>query len=361
MRRCNRRHRKRRRFFQALNYYLTTHAAQTADSTELLRSIWTRTGKELGWFFYEWVFKGGHPDYRVSASYDPGRKAEVLTVAQTQSVTANTPVFDMPIELAIFRWTAIKEWRRGSSDYAADQNSSYQLPLRPHGSISIRDDILYKTVVFDKTDDELIREAESDPHMMSRLWAAQQLGDKLREDQSCCVQALSNILDTMPSMRVRIQAAASLGAASPSRRSRRCCNAMSQPDSRVRAAAVSAMGNFLRRSGTHRCIDQGVARRPQLCGASGRGRTAGSLRGRERLQRASLQVGIQAPGNRGHGGIGCDWRKAGVRRQPKSSFGMLNRARPRGSASMRWRICQSSRENCSDSMRKRWPVRSAMP
>ncbi len=84
------------------------HAAQPADSADLLRSVWTRTGRELGWFFDEWVFKGGHPDYRVSATYDPKRKAEVLTVTQTQIVTANTPVFDMPIELAFFG-TAIKE------------------------------------------------------------------------------------------------------------------------------------------------------------------------------------------------------------------------------------------------------------
>ena len=60
--------------FQGLNYYLTTHAAHSADTSELLQSIWTRTGRELSWFFDEWVYKGGHPDYRVSATYDPTEK-----------------------------------------------------------------------------------------------------------------------------------------------------------------------------------------------------------------------------------------------------------------------------------------------
>ena len=231
--------------FQALNYYLTTHAARTADSTELLRSIWTRTGNELGWFFYEWVFEGGHPDYRVSATYDPARKAEVVKVAQTQTVDANTPVFDMPIDLAFFG-NGNQQVKTRIRDDAATQEFDIPLSFAPAWVDFDPDDILYKTVVFDKTDGELIREAQSDPHMMSRLWAAQQLGAKLREDQSCCVQALKSVLDHDSFYAVRIQAAASLGAGKSGEVKRALLNAIrSQPDSRVRAAAVSAMGNFL--------------------------------------------------------------------------------------------------------------------
>ena len=81
--------------------------------------------------------------------------------------------------------------------------------------------------------------------MMSRLWAAQQLGDKLKEDQSCCVPALNNVLDHDSFYAVRIQAAVSLGAGKSEEAKRALLRAMSQPDSRVRAAAVSAMDNFL--------------------------------------------------------------------------------------------------------------------
>jgi aminopeptidase N len=230
--------------FQALNYYLTTHAAQTADSTELLRSIWTKTGNELGWFFYEWVFKGGHPDYRVSATYDPGRKVEVVRIAQTQQVNANTPVFDMPIPLAFFGDAGQRVETR-VRDYVAEQEFTIPLPFAPSWVDFDPDDIIYKTVVFEKTDDELSSEAQGDPHMMSRLWAVQQLGDKLRTDQSCCVPALNNILQRDSFYAVRIQAAVSLGAGKSERAKQALLRAMSQPDSRVRAAAVSATDNFL--------------------------------------------------------------------------------------------------------------------
>ncbi len=235
---------QRETLFQGLNYYLTTHAGRTADSSELLRSIWTRTGLELGWFFDEWVFHGGHPDYRVSAIYDPARRMEVVKVAQTQKVNANTPVFGMPIDVAFFG-DGNQRVETRIQDHDAEEEFTIPLSFAPRWVDFDPDDVLYKSVVFDKTDAELSSEARRDPHMMSRLWAAQQLGDKLREDQSCCVEALQDVLEGDSFYGVRVQAAASLGAGKSEQAKRALLHAISQPDSRVRAAAVSALGNFL--------------------------------------------------------------------------------------------------------------------
>jgi aminopeptidase N len=230
--------------FQGLNYYLTSHAAQPADSADLLHSLRTRTGKELGWFFDEWVFKGGHPDYRVSASYDVRRKAELLTVTQTQSVTATTPIFDMPIEVAFFG--AGGQSQRGQiHDYAATQTFVIPVAFRPSWVDFDPDGVLYKTIVFDKTNDELTLEAEQDPHMMSRLWATAQLGGRARSDETCCIRTLSRVLSRDSFYAVRVQAASSLGESRSGQARQALLNAMSQPDSRVRAAAVSALNNFL--------------------------------------------------------------------------------------------------------------------
>jgi aminopeptidase N len=179
-----------------------------------------------------------------SRAADPGRKVEVVKIAQTQQVNANTPLFDMPIPLAFFGDAGQRVETR-VRDYRAEQEFTIPLPFAPAWVDFDPDDILYKTVVFDKTDDELISEAQGDPHMMSRLWAVQQLGDKLRGDQSCCVPALNNILQHDSFYAVRMQAAVSLGAGKSERAKQALLRAMSQPDSRVRAAAVSATDNFL--------------------------------------------------------------------------------------------------------------------
>ena len=88
--------------FQALQHYLTAHQKQIADTADLIDAIRTTTGEELDWFFREWAFMSGRPDYRVEISYDATRKMEKLTVTQTQPTDAGTPIFDMPIELAFY-------------------------------------------------------------------------------------------------------------------------------------------------------------------------------------------------------------------------------------------------------------------
>ena len=86
--------------FQALHHYLVAHHGHSADTPELIEDIRVATGQEIDWFFREWVFMAGYPDYRVEASYEAGKKAEKLIVTQTQTADATTPIFDMPIDLA---------------------------------------------------------------------------------------------------------------------------------------------------------------------------------------------------------------------------------------------------------------------
>jgi aminopeptidase N len=230
--------------FQALNHYLTAHHAQTADSADLASSIWARTGQDLSWFFYEWVFKGGHPDYQVTASYDPERRVEVVKVAQTQEVNADTPVFDMPIHLAFFgdrNQNVDKQVR----DSAANQEFDIPLAFAPKWVDFDPNDIIYKTIVFAKTNEELSAQAQNDPYMMSRLWATKQLGERSKTDSDCCIQALTNVLNSDAFYGVRIEAASSIGQSKSEQARQTLLSALNQSNSQVRAAAIGAMSNFL--------------------------------------------------------------------------------------------------------------------
>ena len=230
--------------FKALNYYLVTHHAQTADTADLVSSIWTRTGQDLSWFFHEWVYKGGHPDYRVTANYDLKRKAEVVKVVQTQKVNANTPIFDMPIQLAFFGdkdQKLVKQVR----DNAAVQEFDIPLSFAPKWVDFDPNDIIYKTVDFPKTNAELNLQAQHDPYMMSRLWATTQLGDHAKADRSCCIGTLTNVLNTDAFYGVRVAAANSLGQSTSDQAKQALLAALDQGNSQVRAAAITAMRNFL--------------------------------------------------------------------------------------------------------------------
>jgi len=229
--------------FQALNHYLVAHHAQTADTADLLEALRATTGQELDWFFREWVFMAGHPDYRVEASYDSTKKIEKLAVEQTQHVDTVTPLFDMPIEFAFY---GVNGERKEIQVRDNSQRQEFDIPLdfEPQWVDFDPDGFIDKTVQFDKSLDALIAEAEKDPSMMSRLWAVQQLGAMKQADAQGRVGALVQVLGGDEFYGVRAAAATSLGKLGTEQSKNALLSALQQPDSRVRAAVVEALGNF---------------------------------------------------------------------------------------------------------------------
>ncbi len=229
--------------FRALHHYLTTHHAQTADTPDLIESIRTVTGEELGWFFREWVFNAGHPEYRVEASYD--EKTEKVTVIQAQQVSAETPIFEMPIELAFYGANGEK---KKVQVHDSSQRQEFEIPLdfEPQWVDFDPDNFIDKTVQFDKPVSMLIAQAEKDPSMMSRLWAVQQLSMNATENPDARSEALAHVLSNDIFYGVRAAAATSLGSIATEQAKIALVTALQQPDSRVREAVVAALGNFSR-------------------------------------------------------------------------------------------------------------------
>jgi aminopeptidase N len=62
-----------------------------------MRAFRDESGENLDWFFEQWVYMSGHPDLRVTKSWDEGRKLLTLTVEQTQKVTDQVPLFRLPL------------------------------------------------------------------------------------------------------------------------------------------------------------------------------------------------------------------------------------------------------------------------
>jgi aminopeptidase N len=230
-------------FFRALHYYLTAHHAQTADTADLLDAIWTTTGQDLTWFFHEWVFMAGHPDYRVEASYDAARQIEKLKITQTQQADALTPIFDMPIELAFYGANGERK-KIQVRDNSPQQEFDVPLDFEPQWVDFDPDDFIDKTVQFDKPLEALIAQAEKDPSMMSRLWAVQQLTTMTHADADARASVLTRVLGGDAFYAVRAEAAAGLGSIETDQAKAALLSALQQPDSRVRTAVVEALGHF---------------------------------------------------------------------------------------------------------------------
>jgi aminopeptidase N len=232
--------------FQALRHYLEAHRGQAVDTGALIEEIRAATGRELDWFFREWVFMAGNPDYRVEASYDAGRKTERLIVAQTQPDDTITPVFDMPIELAFFGSRG--EPRRVEvRDNSRRQEFDIPLDFDPLWVDFDPDGVIDKTLEFQQPLEALVAQAERDPSMMSRLWAVRQLAETAAMPSGKLdsrVAALARVLETDDFYGVRAAAAAGLGRIRAPQAKAALLSALRQPDSHVRTAVVEALGNF---------------------------------------------------------------------------------------------------------------------
>ncbi|MDQ3368517.1 MAG: M1 family metallopeptidase, partial [Myxococcota bacterium] len=87
-------------FWGALAYYLGKHRHGVVESRDLARAVSEATGKNLDWFFSQWVIDGaGHPELGVHIKWDGETKLVTISVEQQQKVEGRTPLFRIPMKV----------------------------------------------------------------------------------------------------------------------------------------------------------------------------------------------------------------------------------------------------------------------
>jgi aminopeptidase N len=85
-------------FWRGVTLYLNRHARSVVETRDLMRALEEVSGKSLGRFFEQWVYKPGHPELEGTLSWDKG--ILTVTVKQHQSTTDGVPsAFDLPLYL----------------------------------------------------------------------------------------------------------------------------------------------------------------------------------------------------------------------------------------------------------------------
>ena len=90
-------------FWRAMNRYCTINQFRTVETADLRIAIEDATGQGMNWFFDQWIYHGGHPEFEVDWRWDEAAKMVVLDVKQTQKVDDTTPLFrsDVEIEMTV--------------------------------------------------------------------------------------------------------------------------------------------------------------------------------------------------------------------------------------------------------------------
>jgi len=91
-------------FFRALRAYANDPQLiySTASTQDFERVCETVSGKNLGYFFREWIYGEGFPDYQYSWNWKSTGSSHILTIDITQPANrANPAFFTMPIDVRI--------------------------------------------------------------------------------------------------------------------------------------------------------------------------------------------------------------------------------------------------------------------
>jgi aminopeptidase N len=210
-------------FWQAIQIFVQENAHKTVETVDLLRAIEKATGRNLLFLFDQYVYRGGHPDFKVAYSWDGDANLAKITVTQTQAAEGkdgSKDLFDLKIPIG-FGYTQQEEVKRNgklSTQQSAlktftvrvnEREQSFYFPLenKPQFiSFDVGNNYL-KTVVLEYPIAELKAQLEFDNDPISRIYATAALAKKGGLEATI---ALSAALKNDPLWGVRVEAAKQL-------------------------------------------------------------------------------------------------------------------------------------------------------
>lgn len=226
-------------FFEALAAYGQRHAGGTVETRDLVRVFEEVTGRSLDRFFDQWVLRPGHPDLRVTWTWDDERTVGQLKVVQTQAGD-NLSAYELHVDVGfeIEGRLVIHRFSMGEARQAID----IRLERSPTMVVFDVGGTLLATVKLELSPPLLIRQLAGGPSAIDRIAAARALGD-LPEPR--VVKALTKAALDDTFWGVRATAVTQLGQMAPRADALdTLLTALSASDPRVRRAAAAALGNF---------------------------------------------------------------------------------------------------------------------
>ncbi len=194
-------------FFKSLNLYCTRHRGGNVITRDLERAFEDATGRNLEWFFDQWVYKEGHPEIEVTSSYDDKRKLASVTVKQTQKTSATTPLFRFTTTIALLDGDG-KETRHRVEIRQAEQVFSFPADKAPKAVRFDPNFDIAKTLKHKRGREALETELKHAPEAIGRAAAARELG---KEGSPQAVAALRDAMLGDKFWGVQADAASALG------------------------------------------------------------------------------------------------------------------------------------------------------
>jgi aminopeptidase N len=227
-------------FFRSLRRYTADHQDRNVVTQDLIDAIDAETGRNLEWFFDQWVFKPGHPEFKVSWSWDEEAKLATVNVKQTQKTDEGVPVFRAPLTID-FTVGRARPRPFPVEIREAEHTFVFPLPQKPDLCRFDPHNFVLKKLDFDKSAGELRLQLRDDDDISGRVLAAEALGKKGGLE---AVAALEEAVANGRSWAVQAAAARALGAVRTEAARDALLRHLGVRHLKARRAVVAALGEF---------------------------------------------------------------------------------------------------------------------
>ena len=226
-------------FWKAMRHYCVKNQGKNVTTEDLQRAIEEATGKNVDWFFNQWVYKGGHPDLKVTYNWEEDTKTAQLTVSQTQTCDELTSIFRMPVQVAF----VTSHGKQATRLTLSQKEQSFYFPLTEKPKLVQFDPGYWclKTLEFTRPKEMQLYQLKYDEDIIGRIQAAQDLAKLGAPD---CVEALKEAVLNDTFWGVQAEAAKALGTIKSDSAMKALieCTKVSHP--KARRAVVTALGEF---------------------------------------------------------------------------------------------------------------------
>ncbi len=154
-------------FKRVIKYYLTKHSYENVETNDLYQAVQDVLGQSPDWFFEQWLYHGGEPNYKFS--YASAKDKVMLKVEQIQELTALVGLFKMPINIAVYFKNGSKVqnqfWvQKQSEDFYLDnlQNLDIDYVLFDPGNK------ILKKISYERSNEAILAQARKAPEMIDR-------------------------------------------------------------------------------------------------------------------------------------------------------------------------------------------------
>ncbi len=86
-------------FFRTISTFLHQNAFKPVDTHDFMKTVKEVSGRNMDWFFDQYVFSPGHLIAEVSKTWDASGKKMKITIVQKQDSLPGVPVYTVPVNL----------------------------------------------------------------------------------------------------------------------------------------------------------------------------------------------------------------------------------------------------------------------